>query len=86
MFTVKDLEKEDLLEVFDLPLEGGDLGLEFGDVVLLFVIVEIELVEVVDVEVISGSGIVVIMLSIPEGSDLVEVVGPMKLQKRNVNK
>ena len=86
MFTVKDLEKEDLLEVLDLPLEGGDFRLELGYGVKM-VIEGVELVEVVDVKVISGSRVVLksvmnmlFIFPISEGSDLVAIVAPMKLE------
>ena len=62
-----------------MPLEGRDFRLELGNGVKM-VIVGVELVEVVDVKVIGGSG-VVIMLSISERSDLVAKISPVKLKK-----
>ena len=87
MFTVKDLEQDDLLEVLDLLLEGRDFRLEFSYWVKM-VIVGVELVDVVGVKVIGGSRVVVkrvevgiFIFSISERSNLVKVVGPERLVK-----
>ena len=76
VFTLEDVEQDDLLEVLDLLLEGRHFGLEFGYWVLGNIL-EIEIVIVtVNRVIIESVEIIITMLFKSEGSNFLEVVGP----------